>query len=73
MTAPRTPDAVLRRLDLKITRRLEGLLQGDHRTAFRGQELVNITLAIVVVISFFLLLFACWIFGRLEDNFAENI
>jgi ABC-2 type transport system permease protein len=30
-------------------------------------------LAIVVVISFFLLLFACWIFGRLEDNFAENI
>jgi len=39
MTAPRTPDAVLRRLDLKITRRLEGLLQGDHRTAFRGQGL----------------------------------
>jgi ABC-2 type transport system permease protein len=30
-------------------------------------------LAIVVVISFLLLLFACWIFGRLEDNFAENI
>jgi ABC-2 type transport system permease protein len=30
-------------------------------------------LAIVVVISFGLLLFACWIFGKLEDNFAENI
>ena len=39
MTAPQTPDAVLRRLDLKITRRLEGLLQGDHRTTFRGQGL----------------------------------
>lgn len=39
MTAPQTPEAVLRRLDLKITRRLEGLLQGDHRTAFRGQGL----------------------------------
>lgn len=39
MTAPRTPDAVLRRLDLKIVRRLEGLLQGDHRTVFRGQGL----------------------------------
>ncbi len=39
MTAPRTPEAVLRRLDLKITRRLEGLLQGDHRTTFRGQGL----------------------------------
>jgi uncharacterized protein (DUF58 family) len=39
MTAPPTPEAVLRRLDLKIVRRLEGLLQGDHRTAFRGQGL----------------------------------
>jgi uncharacterized protein (DUF58 family) len=39
MTAPQTPEAVLRRLDLKITRRLEGLLQGDYRTAFRGQGL----------------------------------
>lgn len=39
MTAPRTPEAVLRRLDLKIARRLEGLLQGDHRTTFRGQGL----------------------------------
>ena len=39
MTAPPTPEAVLRRLDLKIVRRLEGLLQGDHRTNFRGQGL----------------------------------
>ena len=31
------------------------------------------TSAIVAVVSFALLLFACWIFGRLEDNFAENI
>ena len=35
----RTPDAILRRLDLKVARRLEGLLQGDHRSAFRGQGL----------------------------------
>ena len=34
-----TPEAVLRRLDLKVARRLEGLLQGDHRSAFRGQGL----------------------------------
>ena len=27
------------RLDLKVARRLEGLLQGDHRSAFRGQGL----------------------------------
>ncbi len=39
MTAPQTPEAVLRRLDLKIARRLEGLLQGDHRSPFRGQGL----------------------------------
>jgi uncharacterized protein (DUF58 family) len=34
-----TPETVLRRLDLKVARRLEGLLQGDHRSAFRGQGL----------------------------------
>ena len=39
MTAPPTPEAVLHRLDLKIARRLEGLLQGDHRSLFRGQGL----------------------------------
>ncbi|MGH6827469.1 MAG: DUF58 domain-containing protein [Rhizomicrobium sp.] len=39
MTAPQTPEAILRRLDLKIAKRLEGLLQGDHRTSFRGQGL----------------------------------
>jgi uncharacterized protein (DUF58 family) len=36
---PQTPETVLRRLDLKVARRLEGLLQGDHRSAFRGQGL----------------------------------
>jgi uncharacterized protein (DUF58 family) len=39
MPAPQTPEAVLRRLDFKIARRLEGLLQGDHKSAFRGQGL----------------------------------
>ncbi|HEX4105984.1 MAG TPA: DUF58 domain-containing protein [Rhizomicrobium sp.] len=39
MTAPQTPEAVLHRLELKIARRLEGLLQGDHRSLFRGQGL----------------------------------
>ena len=37
--APQTPEAILRRLDLKVARRLEGLLQGDHRSPFRGQGL----------------------------------
>ena len=37
MPVPQTPEAVLRRLDLKVARRLEGLLQGDHKSAFRGQ------------------------------------
>jgi uncharacterized protein (DUF58 family) len=35
----RTPESVLARLDLKVMRRLEGLLQGDHKSAFRGQGL----------------------------------
>ena len=39
MSAPQTPEAILRRLDLKVARRLEGLLQGDHRSLFRGQGL----------------------------------
>jgi uncharacterized protein (DUF58 family) len=34
-----TPESILRRLDLKVARRLEGLLQGDHRSSFRGQGL----------------------------------
>ena len=34
-----TPETILRRLDLKVARRLEGLLQGDHRSGFRGQGL----------------------------------
>jgi uncharacterized protein (DUF58 family) len=36
---PQTPETILRRLDLKVARRLEGLLQGDHKSAFRGQGL----------------------------------
>jgi uncharacterized protein (DUF58 family) len=39
MTAPQTPEAVLHRLELKVAKRLEGLLQGDHRSTFRGQGL----------------------------------
>ena len=35
----RTPESILARLDLKVARRLEGLLQGDHKSAFRGQGL----------------------------------
>jgi uncharacterized protein (DUF58 family) len=32
----RTPDAILRRLEWTVLRRLEGLLQGDYRTLLRG-------------------------------------
>ncbi len=40
-TSPRTPeapraDALLRRLEWTVLRRLDGLLQGDYRTLFRG-------------------------------------
>lgn len=31
-----TPQRLLRRLDWQVVRRLDGLLQGDHRTLFRG-------------------------------------
>ena len=34
-----TPETILRRLDLRIARRLEGLLQGDYRSSHRGQGL----------------------------------
>ncbi|HEV8669303.1 MAG TPA: DUF58 domain-containing protein [Candidatus Limnocylindria bacterium] len=34
-----TPERTLRRLDWTIVRRLDGLLQGDYRTVFRGQGL----------------------------------
>ena len=33
---PRSPEAVLRRLEWTVIRRLDGLLQGDYRTLFRG-------------------------------------
>lgn len=34
--APLTPERVLRRLEWKVIRRLDGRLQGDYRTLFRG-------------------------------------
>lgn len=33
---PRSPEAVLRRLEWTVLRRLDGLLHGDYRTLFRG-------------------------------------
>jgi len=36
---PSTPDAILRRLEWTVIRRLDGLLQGDYRTLFRGAGL----------------------------------
>jgi len=39
MSAPQASEALLARLDLSIARRLEGLLQGDHKSPFRGQGL----------------------------------
>ena len=35
----RTPERVLQRLDWTVIRRLDGMLQGDYRTVFRGQGL----------------------------------
>jgi uncharacterized protein (DUF58 family) len=39
MSAPQASEGLLARLDLSIARRLEGLLQGDHKSPFRGQGL----------------------------------
>ncbi|MCR5883185.1 DUF58 domain-containing protein [Rhizobacter sp. J219] len=41
MDAPSTPtpDAILRRLEWTVIRRLDGVLQGDYRTLFRGAGL----------------------------------
>lgn len=36
---PRAPERVLQRLDWTVLRRLDGFLQGDYRTVFRGQGL----------------------------------
>src|ERR1044072_1518992 len=33
---PRSPEAVLRRLEWTVLKRLDGLLRGDHRTLLRG-------------------------------------
>lgn len=35
-TLPRNPEKILHRLDWTVIRRLDGLLQGDYRTLFRG-------------------------------------
>src|SRR5512142_3305597 len=35
-TSASTPEHVLQRLDWKVIRRLDGLLQGDYRTLFYG-------------------------------------
>src|SRR5438105_9994094 len=35
-TAASTPERILQRLDWKVIRRLDGLLQGDYRTLFYG-------------------------------------
>ena len=34
--SPPNPEQLLRRLDWTVIRRLDGLLQGDYRTLFRG-------------------------------------
>ncbi|MDB5562065.1 MAG: ATPase, partial [Hyphomicrobiales bacterium] len=34
--SPRQADAILRRLEWTVIRKLDGLLQGDYRTLFRG-------------------------------------
>jgi uncharacterized protein (DUF58 family) len=36
MQSPRDPEALLRRLEWTVIRRLDGLLYGDYRTLFRG-------------------------------------
>ena len=39
MPAPSAPERVLQRLDWQVVRRLDGVLQGDYRTLFRGAGL----------------------------------
>src|SRR3982751_5501464 len=36
LTSAPTPESILQRLDLKVIRRLDGLLQGDYRSLFYG-------------------------------------
>jgi uncharacterized protein (DUF58 family) len=38
-SSPQTPEALLRRLEWTVLRRLDGLLHGSYRTLFRGQGL----------------------------------
>ena len=35
-TSTSTPERLLQRLDWQVIRRLDGLLQGDYRSLFRG-------------------------------------
>ncbi|HMZ09017.1 MAG TPA: DUF58 domain-containing protein, partial [Anaerolineales bacterium] len=35
-TSARTPERILHRLDWQVIRRLDGYLQGDYRSLFRG-------------------------------------
>jgi uncharacterized protein (DUF58 family) len=44
MRAPSAPERVLDRLDWEVVRRLDGLLQGDYRSLFRGAGLDLATL-----------------------------
>src|SRR5262245_66050031 len=39
LTRTRTPEAVLKRLEWTVIRRLDGILHGDYRTLFRGHGL----------------------------------
>ncbi|MFO1317713.1 MAG: DUF58 domain-containing protein [Burkholderiales bacterium] len=39
MSASRTPEGILRKLEWTVIRRLDGLLHGDYRTLFRGYGL----------------------------------
>jgi uncharacterized protein (DUF58 family) len=39
MSASRTPERILRRLEWTVIRRLDGMLHGDYRTLFRGYGL----------------------------------
>src|SRR5512147_648168 len=38
-STPGSPEALLKRLEWTVLRRLDGLLQGDYRTLFRGPGL----------------------------------
>jgi hypothetical protein len=45
MSAPRSLNSVLRRLEWTVIRRLDGLLHGDYRSLFRGEGWISPTCA----------------------------